>query len=466
VNALPLRVRLALVFGSGFAVLLTCGAVALDLHLARGYRRDFDRTLIDAGHGVRALFHLDRREFGTAEATVAHAVSELVYGDRTLVAYDSGGTFLASSQRSPGEPWFNDVPATGPLGRTVTERLREGSARVLRTRLDEGVLVAIAMSTLPLENRLDRLRHSLFTVLPAILIMGGVVGAWGARLVLRPIIRVAASAERISQEVASGATGFDRLPSHPAGDEISTLTHAFNRLVDALGEALARERGVAERQRQFLADAAHELRTPVAILRSEAEVAIRSEDPTEHRSSLQRIAEESGELSGLVSDLLLMARGDANALVRHRSRVFLDDLVNQTVIRARALPTAAGREFRRLEFEAAPVEGDPVLLDRAILALLHNALVHAPGAPIDLAVGTAREDNRDWSWLTVRDRGPGIPPEHRDRIFERFARVQPSGPGSGLGLAIARAIIEAHGGTLTLLDQTPGSTFRIRIPRA
>ncbi|HXI21395.1 MAG TPA: HAMP domain-containing sensor histidine kinase [Gemmatimonadales bacterium] len=465
-NALPLRVRLALVFGAGFAVLLTLGAVVLDLHLARGYSRDFDRTLLDAGHGVRALFHLDRQEFPTAEQTVAHAVGELVYGDRTLVAFDSTGTFLASSQRGPGEPWFNDVPAAGPLGRIVTMQLREGTARVFRTRLDEGVLVAIAMGTLPLENRLYRLRRSLFTVLPAILLAGVVLGTWGARLVLRPIIRVAGEAERIGAEVAAGATEFDRLPPHPVGDEISTLTGAFNRLVDGLSAALARERGVAERQRQFLADAAHELRTPVAILRSEAEVAIRSEDPVEHRASLQRIAEESGELSALVNDLLLMARGDSSALVRHRERVYLDDLLNQAITRARALPPADGREFRRLEFEAAPVQGEATLLERAILSLLHNALLHAPGSPIELSVGTAHEDGRDWSWLTVRDRGPGIPTEHRTRIFDRFARVHASGPGSGLGLAIARAIVEAHGGTITLLEVTPGAAFRIRMPRA
>ena len=464
-NPLGLRVRLALVFTAGFAVLMGLGALGIYLYLARGYRRDFDHGLADAGRGARSLFRIDRAEFGSTSATVSHIVSELVYGDRTLVAFDSTGQFLTASRRIPDEPYFSDVPPNGPLQRPLTLHLRDGPARVIRVPLDEGVELAIAMSTFPLERRLVRLTRALASILPSILVLGAIIGAWAARLVLRPIIRVAESAERIGNEVAKGTVRFDRLPRHTAGDEITTLTDAFNLLIDRLSTALERERGVAQRQRQFLADAAHELRTPVAILRSEAEVTLRGEgDVALYQQAMERIASEANELGGLVGDLLLLARGDANAIVPARQRIYLDDVVNHVLSRARAHPAAPGHELRRGHFEAAPVDGDPTLLERAILVLVHNAMVHAPGAAIEVSTGIGSDTQQHWSWVTVRDFGPGIPPDQRDRVFERFARLHTGTPGSGLGLAIARSIAEAHGGRLTLDDVPSGASFTVRIP--
>jgi signal transduction histidine kinase len=465
VTPLPLRVRLALVFTSGFAVLLGLGALAFQLYLARGYRRDFDRSLLDAGRSARALFHSDRPEFQTAADVAAHIIGELTYGDRTLVAFDSAGRLLAASQRVPGEPYFNDIPADGAHSTPVTATLRDGPARLLRIPLPGGAKVVIAMSTLPLERRLVRLTRSLVTILPLILVAGALFGAWASRLVLRPIVEVAESADRVGQEVAGGAHEFTRLPARTAGDELTTLTEAFNLLVERLQTALERERGVADQQRRFLANAAHELRTPVAILRSEAEVTLRGDgDQAQYRQSLERIASEAAELGTLVGDLLLVARGDAAAITPERHRVFLDDLMNDAVARVRTLPIAAGREIRPLEFEAAPVEGDPALLERLFLALIHNALLHAPGAVIELSTGVSRDGDRPSSWATVRDHGPGIPAAERERVFERFARLDTAVAGTGLGLAIARSIAEAHGGTLTLDEVEEGASFTLRVP--
>jgi signal transduction histidine kinase len=467
VTPLPLRVRLALVFTSGFAVLLGLGALAFYLYLARSYRRDFDRSLLDAGRGARALFTYDRAEFKTTADAATHIISELIYGDRTLVAFDSTGQFLTASQRAAGEPWFNDVSSEGVHNAPVTLTLRDGPARLLRVPLEGGAEVVIAMSTLPLERRLLRLKRALVTILPIILVVGAVIGASGSRLVLRPIVRVAESAERVGNEVAGGANQFTRLPPRAAGDELTTLTDAFNLLVDRLQAALELERGLADQQRRFLANAAHELRTPVAILRSEAEVSLRGEaNVTLYRQALERIAAESEELGILVADLLLLARGDAQAIIPEQHRVFLDDLVNNAVARARALPAAVGREIRRDEFEAAPVRGDPALLERLLLVLIHNSLIHAPGSVIELSTGVSSDGERGWSWATIRDHGPGIPAAERERVFERFARLNPRVPGSGLGLAIARSIAEAHGGTLTLDEVPEGASFTLRLPRA
>jgi signal transduction histidine kinase len=353
-----------------------------------------------------------------------------------------------------------------PRDVAITVTLQAGEARVLRSALTEGIDLILALDLTPLHHRLARIRLALFTGLPLVLLVGGVFGAWASGLVLRPVVRVARAAERVGQEIGEGATGFTRLPPHAAGDEVTVLTGAMNLLIDRLGAAFARERSAAERQRRFLADAAHELRTPVSILRSEAEVTLKGGgNEGYYREALGRIATESADLGRLVNDLLLMARADSEALSPRRERVYLDDLANLAITRVRKLPLALGREFRWDDFEAAPVIGDPVLLERALMVLVHNALVHATG-PVVLSGGVRRTEGRDWSWLSVRDFGPGIPPPERELVFERFARLDREAGGTGLGLPIARAIAEAHGGTLTLTETSPGAEFLFRLPRA
>lgn len=463
---LPLRARLALVFAGSFALLLIMGGIMLYLQLARGYQRDFDHSLHDGARAARSILAIDRPEYPTIEAAVTHVVSELIYGDRTLVAFASDGAVLATSRRIPDHPHFGDVRPTMPRDVAITVTLQAGEARVLRSALTEGIDLILALDLTPLHHRLARIRLALFTGLPLVLLVGGVFGAWASGLVLRPVVRVARAAERVGQELGEGATGFTRLPPHAAGDEVTVLTGAMNLLIDRLGAAFARERSAAERQRRFLADAAHELRTPVSILRSEAEVTLKGGgNEGYYREALGRIATESADLGRLVNDLLLMARADSEALSPRRERVYLDDLANLAITRVRKLPLALGREFRWDDFEAAPVIGDPVLLERALMVLVHNALVHATG-PVVLSGGVRRTEGRDWSWLSVRDFGPGIPPPERELVFERFARLDREAGGTGLGLPIARAIAEAHGGTLTLTETSPGAEFLFRLPRA
>ncbi|HSB53919.1 MAG TPA: HAMP domain-containing sensor histidine kinase [Gemmatimonadales bacterium] len=464
-SALTLRARLALVFAGTFALLLLAGGALLYYQLVRGYVRDFDHDLRDGVRAARSVLSLDRPEFPTRDQAVVHTIGELIYGDRTIVAFRPGGAVLAVSRRIPDHPQFDDVPLTLPVEEPTTLDLREGQARAVRAPLSEDIDLILALDTAPLQHQMARLRMALFTGLPFILIVGGVLGAWGSGVVLRPVVDVARAAEQVGQEVASGSVGFTPLPPRDADDELATMTESLNLLISRLAGALAEERRVAEQQRQFLADAAHELRTPVAILRSEAEVALKSGSPADARAALSRIAAESISLSELVGDLLLMARSDAGALSARKERVYLDDLASTVMSRAARLPQAAGREIRGDQFEEAPVLGDPVLLERAILVLVHNALVHGAG-PVHLSSGVRSEGGKQWCCLTVRDEGAGIPPEARARIFERFSRLDRGSAGAGLGLAIARSIAEAHGGSLILTDTTPGAEFQLRIEKA
>ncbi|MFZ5623110.1 MAG: HAMP domain-containing sensor histidine kinase [Gemmatimonadota bacterium] len=467
-----IRVRLTARFVAGFATLLVLGGVALYLVLDRAYRADFDRRLRESARAAQGLYDHDRPEFPSPMAAAAHIVTELIFPDRAIAAIGPNGRQFAVSRRYEGAPAIEELDGRAPPDRPTTVRLSSGPARWFSVPVSRDIRLDMAMSLLPLERQLRRLRLILALGLPAVLLAGGAIGLVGARSALRPIESVAASADRIAAEVAAGATTFVPLPEHTVGDEISRLTSAFNRLVERLGQAFTRERTAAERQRQFLADAAHELRTPVAILQSQAEVALGSDlSAEEYREALTGMASEARNLSSIVGNLLLLARADADAAPKTRSRVYLDDLVNDVFARVRALPMAcAGTgqpRLRRGEFEAAPVQGDPDLLQRAILALMENALIHGYPAPVEVSTGVDGGDGAKTAWIRVRDWGPGIPVGKEEAIFERFQRFNPAAPGSGLGLPIARWIARMHGGTLAV-DRPPdgGAAFTLRVPAA
>jgi two-component system OmpR family sensor kinase len=225
---------------------------------------------------------------------------------------------------------------------------------------------------------------------------------------------------------------------------------------------VAAERAVLEEQRRVLADAAHELRTPVAVLRSELDAArAAGGDPAALRTAVAACEREAAQLGHLVDDLLFLARTDALPPLA-RTRVFLDDIAQQAIGRLRRLPIAADRTITVDEFEATPVLGDPLLLERAMVVLLENALVHGGTGPIVLTAGPHDGQAR----LTVRDHGPGIPPGQAEAIFERFHQVDASRQGAGLGLPIARWIAERHGGTLAVENASPGARFLLTIPAA
>lgn len=458
---MPLRVRLALVFAGSFAALLVIGATGLYWQFRRQLFNDFDDAILASAESARLLFAADRAERGTPEATLVHILTELTYGDRTLVAFDATGRQMAATRPTTGVPAFIEVPIDAPSDRPRTEILAAGPARVLRVPLDGGVQLVIAMSPRTVERQLEELRGILLALLPAVLIVGGALGGWGAGFVLGPVNRLASLADDVGRAAQAGEVTFARLPDRPGHDEIGRVTRAFNRLLERTSSAIGRERLSAEEQRAFLADAAHELRTPVAIIRNEAEVALSSGDGLAAKeSALRTIAEEATRLGELVSDLLFLARGAEPTLATRTERLYLDDLANQAVGRIRKLREASGRTIEWGRCDAAAVRGSASLLERAIVILLHNALVHAPGSPVEIATGC--EDGR--SWIRVRDAGPGIPAIDRARIFQRFVRLTGERPGTGLGLAIARAVAVQHGGELLLEPSEKGASFLLWVP--
>lgn len=251
----------------------------------------------------------------------------------------------------------------------------------------------------------------------------------------------------------------------------STLAFAGVLLVAIGGWLLARkavqpvEKSV-EQMRRFMADAAHELRTPIAVLRSRTEVALQRErDVTAYIATLQAVGTEAERVGGIVEDLLTLARADAGERPLRRETLFLDDIVLDASSAMSALAAERGVTFAVERFEEAPVIGDPVLLRQLVLIVLDNAIKFTPtGGSVRLRVG--REAGR--ATMAVEDTGIGIADAEIPRIFDRFYRGESArerSGGVGLGLSIARWIADAHGATIAVTSTVNrGTTVTVTFP--
>lgn len=275
---------------------------------------------------------------------------------------------------------------------------------------------------------------------------------------LAPVADMGAQVERIS-----AANLHERLDVRNATDELGRLARTFNDLLDRLDQSF-------ERQRRFISDASHELRTPISILRGEAEVALSqlSRPPEEYRESLAMLYEEAQRLSNIVEDLFTLTRADAGEYRLTRTDFYLDELAADCVRATRALAQAKSITLSVVAAHEMPVRADEDLLRRMILNLLDNAIKYTPeGGNVSVTCDSAPNGYE----LSVTDSGLGIPIAMQSRIFERFFRVDKARSrtgrdgGAGLGLAIARWIAEAHLGRIELVQSNgAGSTFKVYIP--
>ncbi len=298
--------------------------------------------------------------------------------------------------------------------------------------------------------------------------------AWTIRAGLAPLRAVADTAERVSRmPLSQGEVSIpERVPAHQADPrtEVGRVGEALNTLLDHVGDSLTARQRNEERMRAFVADASHELRTPLASIRGYSELSLRAltrghDTATVEtaESSLERIQAQSLRMTSLVEDLLLLARLDEG-----QELVFGTVDLTRLAIDAVGDARAAGPDHAWvLDVDEEPVliAGDAGRLHQVAGNLLANARAHTP-AGTTVTVSVTREGGS--AVLRVHDDGPGIDPGIKDELFERFARADRSRArqtgGTGLGLSIARAIVQAHGGTITV-DSAPGdTTFEVRLP--
>jgi heavy metal sensor kinase len=309
------------------------------------------------------------------------------------------------------------------------------------------------------EDTLARIREMFLIAIPVLIIVAATGGYFLAKRSLAPVSSMAARAAEIS-----ATTLHERLPV-AANDELGGLARVVNDLLDRLQQSFSQ-------QQRFMADASHELRTPTAILRSEADVTLSREHrgEEEYRASVTIMQDAARRLTRIVDDLFLLARADTGHLVVHRDALYLEELMHDATRGVRQIADRRAVKVELGQVVEAPFHGDADLLGRLLLNLLDNAIKHSPdGGRVE--VGMTRR-NGDYA-ITVVDQGSGIPTDAHDRVFERFFRVDTARSrsensttsGAGLGLAIARRIAEVHGGRLELAESRPGRTeFRLTLP--
>jgi signal transduction histidine kinase len=274
-------------------------------------------------------------------------------------------------------------------------------------------------------------------------------------------------ARKMSAEDLSG-----RLPVANPRDELGRLAETVNDLLSRLEASITAQRQLMGAQRQFMADASHELRTPVATTRTAANVALQQphRGEPEYRDALALIEQQAARLSRIVDDMFTLARADAGTYPLRQMPMYVDEVVEEVVKGARVLASTRDVSIDAATIPSATFTGDEELIRRLLVNLLDNAIRYAPAGSrvrVDLAQAPGGIA------LSITDHGPGIPVDVQPHIFERFyradaARARREGSeGAGLGLALARWIAEAHGGRLTLARSSEaGTTFTAFLPTA
>ena len=447
---LSIRARLTFWYSSIVVAVLATGAVAGSLAQSR---RALQRLDAELGRSMATLEGVMRTEFTEGlllEAAAEEASGEVVVPDRALLLMRPDGEVL--------ERWGLPLelpPATSIADRAglATLEAPSGQLRVLSRRVvfaRHQYVAAVIAPLAPLQaEHAEMVRAMTLGVLVALI--GASAGGWLiGRLTLKPLSRMAEQTRQINE-----LSPRDRLEAPPVDDELGRLAAAFNGLLDRLASALTA-------QRQFMADASHQLRTPVSVVRTATQVTlakdVRSED--EYRESLAIIGEQATRLSRLVDAMFLLARAEAREVPLRREFLNLDDIVSESVRAVRLLANQRGVMVTTSGEEEVGLTGDDMLLRQMVGNLLDNAIRHAQAGG---HVATELRRAPDRVTIHITNDGPGINPADQGRIFDRFVRIGSS--GAGLGLPIARWVAEAHRGTLELEGSWPGSTtFVVTLP--
>jgi two-component system, OmpR family, sensor kinase len=460
------RSRLILWYVGVLALVLAVFSVSVYALLARDLYERLDHDLGAAVEETGA-FMLRRMAGGEAAGRAASsALGEHVEPREAAAVFDSDGRLIAENT-ALGDIHARLPPsASAPAGQTALYTDPASGRRVGVRRIDargKSYLVVISRSFDSVTRELGAIRLALYLAVSVALALAALGGWFLARRSLAPVAEMTERARRISAESLE-----QRLPVVNPRDELGLLAETFNGLLGRLDGSFAL-------QRRFMADASHELRTPISVMRTATGVTLEREgrDEGEYRDALKVVDEQARRLTRIVEDMFTLARADTGRLTPRRNRFRLDELLSETVRAAEVLGARKGLRVEAGRLEETPYVGDEGLLRQMILNLLDNAIKYTPPGG---AVVASLERVPAGHAVVISDTGRGIPAEARAQIFERFYRVDRArsrgdatdlGGGAGLGLSIARWIAEVHRGRLELRrsDET-GSTFVATLPEA
>jgi heavy metal sensor kinase len=454
------RLVLAAVGFFALALLIADGAVLASVGVSQSQQSDAvlrtQAQLIAANlQDVNGQITLDGGDL-PGETAGGIAVDAAVVSTNAVLAQTSNQALAssvllrlgASAMRAGGPVWSDVVDSRNVPRRVYAAPLTTGSApTAIVVSRSVGEMLAAQRSTFLV----------LVIVSVALLVIGGALSYWLAGRALRPVRTIAGIARSIGERDLHRRVDVKVPP-----DELGELVDTFNTMLARL------EAGFLSMGR-FTADASHELRAPLALMRAQLEGALsRSRTRDEYKEVLESLQAEVEHLSRLADQLLILARADAGALVPAKEPVDVADFLYETAARWEGMASENGKRLEVNAPSSGRLDADPALLRRVLDNLVENALRHTAA---DSAV-VLRGYMADGGWnVEVADQGPGVTPAERSRLFTRFARTDSARSrqdgGAGLGLALSAAIATAHGGTLELVaNGAAGATFRLHVPNS
>jgi heavy metal sensor kinase len=477
-----MRARLTIWYTGVLALVLVIFAFATYAYLAAAARERTDQSLADTANSLISNFTAESNDEEQPDegAAAAEVTRNFQFSDRQALIFDESGRVLSASDAPASSAAIHVWPDVSALSQTLGGLIKSGAeaghayvtvaghkeairayAAPVRSR-GKAYTIVVARSLHEQDEALEGARHAFYIAVPLALLVASLGGYFLARKSLAPVIVMGDRAARI------GASNLnERLPVPRARDELGRLALIFNELLARLDRSF-------EQQRRFMADASHELRTPVAIVCGESEVALSQpvRDPEQYRESLAIVHDEGRRLTRVVEDLFMLARADAGQYQLDATNFYLDETIGECVRAVRSLAAQHGLEIRyQYAGDELLLRGDEGLIRRMILNLLDNAIKYTPAGG-RVSVDLSHHD----SFYTIRitDTGTGIDAAAQPHIFERFFRADQSrsrngetggSSGAGLGLSIANWSAAMHGGHIRLeRSDHNGSAFLISLP--
>lgn len=462
---LGFRHRLALWYAASLALVLAAFAVVIYAVAHYQLVRHHDGALRETASAVRRILseHADCEHLTPEQTTALDAIGQLILfheieGEGRLL-YRSPDTARVLTSLEAGA---KNLPRANESIRTIESAF--GPLRLYseayRSRAGRRGVIRVVQGLGDIVEPLETLRFALWLMAPLAIGLGAVGGYWLAGRALAPV----AAITDLAIEIEADRLG-RRIPDPGARDEIG-------RLVETLNQMIARLEASFDGMKQFTADASHELRGPLATMRSALDVALSRPRTTEgYVSVLRSVGDDVDRLRAIVDGLLVLARADAGRLPLEKGPVRLDVVASEVVESFRPAAEAHGVTLRMAAGVPVRIEGDERWLRQLVVNLVDNAVKFSACCPRSEspAVVVAAGEDRDAALLTVTDDGPGLSAGALDRIFERFYRGEEASSahratGFGLGLAIAEWIVRAHGGKIEAANRPGGgSVFTVRL---